>query len=126
MSSRCNPVQKIHHLCSTSSEFLTLSLNICNYAASSSNILSRAGKFPVDQKGEKLNLYHLSSCWYYLGRQGPLHSENRESPETEESCPLPVHRGRPSVFMRNLAQLQVSPCKAATCRVLMVNQPPIT
>ena len=125
MSSRFNPVQKIHHLCSTSSEFLTLSLNICNYAASSSNILSRAGKFPVDQKGEKLNLYHLSSCWYYLGRQGPLHSENRESPETEESRPLPVHR-EGLRFMRNLGQLQVSPCKATTSRVLMVNQPPIT
>lgn len=63
-------------------EFLTLSLNILSTTRLwSFNILSRAGMFAVDQKGEKLDLHHLSSHLYNLSKQGPLSSE---SPEWEK------------------------------------------
>lgn len=56
--------------------FLTLSLNILSTMQLwSFNILSREGMFAVDQKGQKLDLHHLSSHLCNLSKQGLLSLE---------------------------------------------------
>lgn len=74
--------KSITHASPNPHEFLTLSLNILSTTQLwSFNILSRAGMFIVDQKGEKLDLHHLSSHLCNMSKQGPLSSE---SPEREK------------------------------------------
>lgn len=79
-------------------EFLTLSLNMLpTMQLRSFNILSRAGMFAIDQKGEKFDLHHIYSCLYNLSSGGGF---GGESPETEKLCSLPVSVVSHNAYLR--------------------------